>query len=83
MLVSRLLINGAFGLEGERWSGPWSYRATYLAVVPPFYSLTLVAVGSLFGKHEYFKRRVLGTWSRLIPRKMLMRLPYGPRGGTG
>ena len=29
--------------------------------------LTLVAVGTLFGKHTYFKRHVLLLWGRLLP----------------
>jgi hypothetical protein len=82
-LFSRVLLSGVFDLEGNLWSGPWSYRATYLLVIPPSYSLTLVAVGSMFGKHDYFKRRVIGMWSRLIPMWMLVRLLHGPKGGAG
>jgi len=66
-LFSRFLLHGVLDVEGEVWSGPWAYRISYLLLVPPIYSVTLVAIGSLFGKHSYFKRRVLRMWSRLLP----------------
>ena len=69
LAFSRLLFNVILGMEGSLWSGPWSYRIVYLAVIPPFYSATLVFVGALFGKREYFARRVVKMWSRLIPRR--------------
>ena len=67
VLFSRLMLNGLLGLDGSLWSGPWSYRLVYVLLVPPTYSVTLVAVGTLFGKHAYFKRRVLLLWGRLLP----------------
>jgi len=69
MLFSRFVLSSALDLEGGFWAGPWSYRIAYLLLVPPFYSVTLVAVGTLFGKHAYFKKRVLGMWVRLLPRR--------------
>ncbi len=65
--LSRFLLNGLLGLDGSLWAGPWSYRIAYLLLIPPSYSVTLVLVGTLFGKHEYFKRRVLRMWGRLLP----------------
>lgn len=73
MLLSRFLLTGILHLEGGGWSGPWSYRIAYVLVVPPFYSVTLVVVGTLFRQHAYFKRRVLGMWGRLLPRRMCSR----------
>ena len=70
LVFSRLLFNVILGMEGSLWSGPWSYRIMYLAVIPPFYSAMLVLVGALFGKREYFARRVVKMWSRLLPRKI-------------
>ena len=66
-LFGRFLLNWVLGVEGEVWSGPWSYRIAYFMLVPPIYSVILVAVGSLFGKRCYFKRRVLRMWGRLLP----------------
>lgn len=69
LVFSRLLLNVILGMDGSLWSGPWSYRILYLAVIPPFYSAMLVLVGALFGKREYFAQRVVKMWSRLIPRR--------------
>ena len=70
LALSRLLFNVILGMEGSLWSGPWSYRILYLAVIPPFYSAMLVLVGTIFGKREYFAERVVKMWSRLIPRRL-------------
>ena len=67
VLFSRLLLQDILHLDGNLWSGPWSYRIAYLLLIPPFYSVALVAVGTLLGKHSYFKNRVLRMWSRLLP----------------
>ena len=68
LMFSRVLLNGMLHLEGGLWSGPWSYRIVYLLLIPPFYSVALVVVGTFFGKHAYFRRRVVRTWGRLLPR---------------
>ena len=70
MLFSRLLLGGLLHLDGSVWSGPWSYRMVYLLLIPPLYSVTLVVVGTLLGKHTYFKKRVLHLWARLLPRPL-------------
>ena len=70
LVFSRLLFNVILGMDGSLWSGPWSYRIMYLAVIPPFYSAMLVLVGSVFGKREYFMRRVVKMWARLLPRRI-------------
>ena len=67
LVFSRLLFNVILGMEGSLWSGPWSYRVMYLVVIPPFYYATLILVGSVFGKREYFVRRIRRVWSRLTP----------------
>ena len=70
MLFSRFLLGDILQLEGNVWSGPCSYRIAYLLLITPLYSVTLVAVGTLFGKHAYFKDKVLRMWGRLLPRRM-------------
>ncbi len=66
ILLSRLLLGNLLHLDGNVWSGPWSYRIIYLMLIPPLYSVTLVAVGTLLGKHTYFKKRVLHMWGFLL-----------------
>ena len=64
-VLSRVLLNGLFGMDGSLWAGGWGYRAAYLALIPPSYSVMLVAIGTLFGKHHYFRRRALRVWGWL------------------
>ena len=83
VVISRLLLTDLLGLEGSLWAGPWGYRAAYLASIPPSYSLTLVAVGTLFGKREYFSRRALRVWR--LPLGLVGRITLigrGPRSGS-
>ena len=74
MLLSGLLLRGILQLNGDLWSGPWSYRFAYLTLILPLYSVTLVAVGTLLGKHAYFKQRVLRMWGFLMPRQIRRRI---------
>ena len=74
MVFSQFLLKGVMNLEGDIWSGPWSYRIAYLLLITPSYSLILVAVGTLLGKHSYFKQRVLRTWGYLLPKHLYRRI---------
>ncbi len=74
VVVARVVLHDALGLEGGFWAGPWSYRLTYLALIPPCYSVMLVMVGTLLGKGTYFRRRVVKMWSRLLPRSLRQRV---------
>lgn len=65
-ILSRLLLNELLGLAGSFWGGPRSYQGVYLLLIPPSYSILLMAVGTLFGKREYFTQRVIRTWRRPI-----------------
>ena len=67
VLFSRLALNGLLGLDGSLVSGPWSYRLIYLALIPPVYSATLLAVGTLLGKRAFFQRRVVRLWGWALP----------------
>lgn len=64
VFLSRLVLSNLLGLDGSLWSGPWSFRVGYLLLMPPSYSVTLVAVGTLFGKRAYFTKRVRRLWGR-------------------
>ncbi len=67
VLISRLVLNGLLGLDGSLVSGPWSYRLVYLALIPPVYSATLLAVGTLMGKRAFFQARVVRLWGWALP----------------
>jgi hypothetical protein len=64
VILSKLVLSKFLGLEGSLWSGPWNFRLAYLVLIPPSYSLTLVAVGTLFGQRAYFTKRVMRIWGR-------------------
>lgn len=66
MLLSRFILNDTLKLDGGLISGPWSYRIIYIIIIPPTYSGMLILIGTLFGKHEYFRHRVLNMWSHII-----------------
>ena len=74
VLFSRFLLQNILNLQGGLISGPWSYRAVYLVLIPPFYSLTLVTVGTVLGKGDYFRARVVQMWLRLLPARLRRRL---------
>ena len=65
-LFSGFLLRDILQLEGGIWSGPWSYRIAYVVLITPSYSAMLVLVGTLAGKHTYFKQRVLRMWGRML-----------------
>ncbi len=66
-VLGRVLLNGLLSVDGSLWSGPWTYRALYVALITPLYSVTLIGVGTLFGKHAYFRNRVVRIWGRILP----------------
>ncbi|MEY3013396.1 MAG: hypothetical protein RIT45_2131 [Pseudomonadota bacterium] len=72
--LSGLLLRDVLGLEGGFWAGPWSYRLTYLLLIPPCYSALLATIGTLLGKGPYFRSRVVKMWRRLLPRPVADRL---------
>jgi hypothetical protein len=74
VLISRLLLRDLLGLEGGFFAGPWSYRLTYLLLIPPCYSALLATIGTLVGKGRYFRARVQRMWRRLLPRMLADRL---------
>lgn len=73
VLLSNFVLSKAFGLNGSLVSGPWSFRIAYVLLIPPSYSVMLVIVGSLLGKHQFFKRRVLRMWGFLLPIRWICR----------
>jgi hypothetical protein len=71
LFVSRPLLKNVLGEEGTLRDGgihsftfvdklgPWRYRISYFAIVPPSYSALLYLNGTLFGYQAYFSK-VLG-----------------------
>jgi len=73
MFLVRPLLKDVFGIEGSFKEGPNSYRLLCFAVCMPAYSLILLTVGTLAGRHHYFKNQVLKMWSRFDLRRYINR----------
>lgn len=72
MVLVRPAVSKGLGLEGSLKDGPWSYRISSLVVMTPIYATLLVIVGTVFGRHHYFRHFSVKMWSRFgIPPEML------------
>jgi hypothetical protein len=68
----RPAVKDILGLDGTFKDGPWSYRISSLVVMSPIYSVLLVLVGTVFGRHAYFRHFSVKMLSRFgIPPEML------------
>ena len=73
--IIELTLNGI--ITGNFKDGPWSYRLTSFAVMMPIYSCLLVTVGTIFGRHHYFRRFAVKMWARFLPKSVVRRLSGG------
>lgn len=69
----RPLLKKYLGLEGSLKDGPNSYRVLSIILVSPVYTLILLTVGTLGGRHQFFARIAIRMWGRLVPRWILER----------
>lgn len=68
----RPAVSKGLGLKGSLKDGPWSYRICSIVVMTPIYATLLVVVGTVFGRHHYFRHFSVKMWSRFgIPPEML------------
>lgn len=72
--VVRPLVSDGLGLQGSFKDGPMSFRVVSLVAMMPIYSALLVTVGTLFGRHTFFKRFAVKMWSRLLPDSLKAKL---------
>jgi hypothetical protein len=72
MVVVRPAVTDVLKLEGNFRDGPWSYRICSLVIMTPIYATLLVCVGTVFGRHAYFRHFSVKMWSRFgIPPELL------------
>lgn len=64
----------AVGIKGSMVEGPWSYRIGSFVCVSPIYSLILLTVGTVAGRHRFF-----ATMSKQILQRMRLPVPKCPR----
>ena len=68
----RPAVSHGLGLKGSLKDGPWSYRICSIVIMTPIYSTLLVLVGTVFGRHHYFRHFSVKMFSRFgIPPEML------------
>lgn len=72
MVVVRPAVSNGLGLQGNFKDGPWSFRICSLVVMTPIYATLLLVVGTIFGRHAYFRHFSVKMWSRFgIPPEMI------------
>jgi len=72
MVLVRPAVSNGLGLKGSMKDGPWSFRICSLVVMTPIYATLLVLVGTVFGRHAYFRHFSVKMWSRFgIPPEMI------------
>ena len=68
----RPAVKDILGIQGSFRDGPWSYRICSLVIMSPIYAVLLVGVGTVFGRHFYFRRFSIKIISRFgIPPESL------------
>ena len=55
------------GMEGTMKDGPWSYRIGSMLIMTPIYSMILITIGTLSGRHLYFARMTQKLLGRFVP----------------
>lgn len=76
--VSRCGMHQAMGLEGNMKDGPWSYRILSLLIVSPIYSVVLITLGTLSGRHLFFANMGGKILKRFVPKKVGERIICPP-----
>jgi len=72
MWLVRPAVSNGLGIRGSLKDGPWSYRICSLVIMTPIYATLLVVVGTLFGRHAYFRHFSVKIFSRFgIPPEVL------------
>jgi len=68
----RPMVSHGLGLKGSMKEGPWSYRICSIIIMTPLYAGLLVVVGTLFGRHAYFRFFAVKMFSRFgIPPELM------------
>jgi len=72
MVMVRPAVSNVLGLKGSLKDGPWSYRICSLVIMTPLYASLLVVVGTIFGRHAYFRHFSVKMFSRFgIPPELV------------
>jgi hypothetical protein len=65
-------MSEVLGLKGSFREGPNSYRICSIVIMTPLYATMLVCVGTVFGRHAYFRHFAVKMFSRFgIPPELM------------
>ena len=68
----RPAVKDILGIDGSFRDGPWTYRISSIVVMSPIYATLLVAVGTVFGRHVYFRQFSVKIFSRFgVPPELI------------
>lgn len=72
MFMVRPAMSEVLGLKGSFREGPNSYRICSIVIMTPLYATMLVCVGTVFGRHAYFRHFAVKMFSRFgIPPELM------------
>ncbi|GAX10403.1 hypothetical protein FisN_21Lh098 [Fistulifera solaris] len=72
MMLVRPAVSDGLGIKGSILEGPWSYRICTFIIISPVYATLLVLVGTIFGRHAYFRQFSVKIFSRFgIPPELM------------
>lgn len=72
MQLVRPAVGEVLGIKGSMREGPWTYRICSLVIMTPIYATLLVVVGTIFGRHAYFRHFSVKIFSRFgVPPEVL------------
>jgi hypothetical protein len=72
MVLVRPAVSNILGLHGSMKDGPWSYRLCSIFIMTPIYPIVLVSVGTIFGRHAYFRHFGVKMFTRFgIPPELM------------
>ncbi len=78
VMLVRPILSDVFGLQGSMIEGPWSYRIGSILMVSPMYAVTLLLIGTLSGRHNFFAKMSFKILGRFFPKPLLHRVLCGP-----
>eukprot|EP01132_Coremiostelium_polycephalum_P002017 gene2017-2484_t len=57
MILVRYVLANFWKVEGTFFGGPWQYTLAHFSTMFTLYPLVLLFYGTLFGRHQYFKKK--------------------------
>ena len=66
------------GIEGSWVEGPNSYRVSSLVLISPIYSMILITLGTLAGRHRFFATMGVKIMGRFLPASWKQRILCEP-----